>query len=205
MPGSGSGKKPVKRSAPSQKKKQYLDCARRLFAEFSYPAVGFDQIAESAGVSRSVLAKSFKDKPAFLRAIGEVWLESLFATETLDPAASHIVNRLLSFTERFLDAMRSDQPTAQIILAGLAEPIQEEESIILQSIVRSAIDRLLPIILDGQNAGEIRRGIDPRETAADWMRFLLGSALLPRMVPHEGDPPTQIIETMLHGLLKTDV
>jgi len=83
--------------------------------------------------------------------------------------------------------------------------VEEEETVILQNAVRQAVERLTPVIVDGQQSGVIRRDVDPRQAAGDWMRFLLGSALLPIPEPAEGDVPTAMIETLLHGVLKTDV
>jgi len=194
------------RAARGENKQRYLDVARNLFAEFGYSTVSFEQISESAGVSRAVLARSFRDKPTFLQAIGEDWLNSLFPEETVaDCTPIDVVNRLLSFSKLFLGTVKKEQPTARIILSGLAEPSALEESAIIHATLQAVIDRLVPIVLDGQQSGVIRREIDPRQAVIDWMRFLFGAALLPGPEAAAGDLPTRIIETLLHGVLKTDV
>jgi len=189
-----------------QKRRYYLDQARQLFARFGYSATSFEQIADAAGVSRSVLVKSFRDKAAFLQAIGAEWLEALFPPPSPDDSPTRDVLALLpAITERFLDSVGKNQQTARIVLTGLAEQIDEEESAILAGILNAMVDRLLPILQEGQQAGVIRRGIDAREMAGDWLRFMLGSALLPPGAPKEGEAQASIIETLLHGVLKTDV
>ena len=188
------------------KKRHYLDCARKLFCQFSYTATSFDQIAHAAGVTRSVLARFFPTKAAFLRAVGDDWLETLFPSELPEEhEPADAIGRLHGLTERFLAVLRYDPATAEIILSSLAEPIEEEESTILHAILAQAVEKMLPIIIEGQQAGVIRRDLDTQQTAADWMRFLLGAALLPLSEPKEGESPTQRIETLLHGVMKTDV
>jgi AcrR family transcriptional regulator len=194
------------RAARGAIKQRYLDAARNLFAEFGYSTVSFEQISESSGVSRAVLARSFRDKPAFLRAIAEEWLNSLFPEEIVaDATPIDVVNRLLSFSKLFLGAVKKEEPAARIILSGLAEPSAIEESAIIDTTLQAAINRLVPIVLEGQQSGVIRREIDSRQAVIDWLRFLFGAALLPSPEAAEGDLPTQIIETLLHGVLKTDV
>jgi AcrR family transcriptional regulator len=194
------------RSARGEKKQHYLSCARQLFAEFGYSSVGIEQIAESAGVTRAVLVKSFPDKSAFLQAIGEEWLTTLFPEEAVaERSPIAVVNRLLAFSELLLGTLKKDEPTARIVLSGLAEPSDEEESSIIHSTLQAVIEKLVPVVLEGQQAGVLRREIDPRQAVIDWMRFLLGTALLPSPDVKEGDLPTRMIETLLHGVLKTDV
>jgi AcrR family transcriptional regulator len=188
------------------KKRHLLDVACQLFAQFGYASVGFEQIAESAGVTRAALARSFPDKPALLRAIGAEWLAPLFPVESA-PEDSPIVavNRLLDFSKRFVASLRANQPTARVILTGLTEPAEEEETAIVRGVLLAAVERLAPIIQEGQQSGVVRRGLGPAQAAGDWVRLLLGAVLLPGPEPTEGDLPTQLIETLLHGVLKTDV
>ncbi len=208
MPEADNAKRSAKRprAGRGEKKRFFLDCARHLFAEFGYAAVSFDQIADCAGVTRAAVLKLFPDKSAFLKAIGEEWLDVLFPAITgVEQSPIDVVNQLLEFSNRFLASLRSDQLTTRIILTGLVERIEEEESTILHVILESVVERLLPIIARSQQSGVLRRDIDPRQTACDWIRFSLGAALLPFPEPKEGDVPTLMIETLLHGVLKTDV
>jgi AcrR family transcriptional regulator len=208
MPDSGERKKAggPRRAERGSKKRSYLAAAKQLFAQFGYAAVTFDQIAEAAGAPRSTLAKSFPDKAALLRALGEEWLEALFATEAPSEGVMlDIVARLHAFSERFLRLFRDDPGTGGVLLAGLAEPGDAEESAIVHDLFRAAVERFAPVIQSGQQEGVIRRGPDPALTAADWLRFLLGAALLPPGELKEGETPAQVIETLLHGVLKTDV
>lgn len=208
MPENSDRKRSAEKKRPirGEKKRQYLEHARKLFSQFGYAATSFEQIADSAGVTRAVLVKSFHDKTVFLRAIGDDWLEFLFPpTPAEDSTPADVITRLQSLTERFLQSLRKDQQTARIVLAGLAEHVEEEESGILRGILESATDRLAPIIHEGQQAGVIRRGLDARQMAADWLRFMLGAALLPPTETKVGETHPSIIETLLHGVLKTDV
>jgi AcrR family transcriptional regulator len=194
------------RPVRGEKKRFYLEQAKHLFAEFGYAATSFEQIADAAGVTRSVLVKSYRDKPAFLRAIGDAWLESIFPSDTADDQVGlEIVARLQATSERMLKSLRSDYHTARILLTGLAERIEEEEAVILLGVLDLAVDRLMPLFLEGQQAGVIRRGIDARQMASDCLRFILGAALLPPAEVKEGESPASIVETLLHGVLKTDV
>ena len=150
--------------------------------------------------------KSFPDKSAFLRAIGDEWLTVLFPEEGRRRAFSDRCRQsVAAFSELLIGTLKKEEPTARIILSGLAEPSDEEESTIIHATLQTAIEKLVPIVLEGQQSGVIRREIDARQAVIDWMRFLLGAALLPHPDDKEGDLPTRIIETLLHGVLKTDV
>ena len=208
MPAAHGGKRsPRVRANPQpDKKRQFRDVACELFAQFGYSSVGLDQIAERAGVSRAVLARSYRTKARLLRGIGDDWLASLFPDEVAaEELPIVVVNRLQAFSERTLASLRRDCPTARIILTGLAEPADEEESAIVHAMLGVAAERLTPIIHEGQQAGVIRRSLDSRQTAEDWLRFLLGAALMPLAEAAEGALPTRLIDTILHGVLKTDV
>jgi len=208
MPTAGDGKRPSAkpRAGRGEKRLHYVDCARHLFADFGYASVSIDQVAEKAGISRATLVRMFPDKTDLLRAIGIRWLDTLFPKEeAVEHTPIDVVNRLLGFTERFSASRRDDPATARIIVSGLAEEVEDEEAVILGEILEDAIDRLQPIIIEGQQSGVIRRDIDSRQSSADFLRFFLGSALLPFAELKEGDIPTLAIETLLHGLLKTDV
>jgi AcrR family transcriptional regulator len=208
MPDNGERKRPGNkvRAVRGEKKRFYLHQARRLFAEFGYSATSFEQIADASGVTRSVLVRSFRDKAAFLRGIGDDWLEALFPPPDPDDAIRlDVIAQLLAMTERFLAILQKDQQTARILLSGLAERVEEEESTILQAILQAAIDRFVPLFQEGQQSGVIRRGIDARLMASDWLRFLLGAALMPPTEAKEGETQPSFVETLLHGVLKTDV
>jgi AcrR family transcriptional regulator len=208
MPENDDRKRPSGKARPvrGEKRRFYLDQARQLFARFGYSATSFEQIADAAGVTRSVLVKSFRDKAAFLQAIGDDWLEALFPPFSPDDAPmSDVLALLAATTERFLDSVGTNQQTARIVLTGLAEQVDEEESAILAGILTAIVDRLQPILQEGQQAGVIRRGTDAREMAGDWLRFMLGAALLPPSDAREGEMQLSIIETLLHGVMKTDV
>jgi AcrR family transcriptional regulator len=193
------------RAARGERKHLYLSQAKQFFAEFGYAAATFDQIAEACGVTRSVLARSFRDKAAFLRALGGDWIEALFPPPADNEPAADVVHRLQEFTERFLGVMSADRQAAGVLLTGLAEPADPEEATIVREVVHEVVEKLMPIMQEGQQAGVIRRDLDPKETAANWMRFLLGAALLPPAEVKEGEAQPHIAETLLHGVLKTDV
>jgi len=204
----GDGKRPSAKSRAGRgaTRRFFIDCARPLFADFGYASVSIEQIAEKAGVPRSKLTRAFADKADLLRAIGEEWLAGLFPeTAAPDHTPIDVVNQLLGFSDRFARFLKVDTATARIIISGLAENVEDEEAVILHELLEQAIERLQPIIVEGQQSGVIRRDIDPRQTAGDWLRFFLGAALLPLGEVKEGDINTLPIETLLHGVLKTDV
>src|SRR3954469_8639717 len=103
MPARQNGKRPDRKQRVDRKG-QYLESARALFAQFGYSAVSYDQIADHAAVSRSSLARSFPNKADFLKAIGDQWLVSLFPEEVPEGEQTpiYVVNRLLHFAGRFL-------------------------------------------------------------------------------------------------------
>src|SRR3954447_14319122 len=100
MPHSGKRAGSQGRAARGERKGIYLGRAKQLFATFGYGATTFDQIADAAGVTRAVLVKSFADKAAFLRAVGEDWIEALFPSAADGERPADVVHHFQEFTER---------------------------------------------------------------------------------------------------------
>ncbi|MFE3191131.1 TetR/AcrR family transcriptional regulator [Nocardia sp. NPDC059240] len=77
---------PRRRLAPDQRRAELLDVGARLFAELPYEQVQMDQVAELAGISRTLLYRHFPKKSALFAAIYQRAAETLQDQVHIDPA-----------------------------------------------------------------------------------------------------------------------
>ncbi|GAB2521746.1 TetR/AcrR family transcriptional regulator [Nocardia heshunensis] len=76
---------PRRRLAPDQRRAELLEIGARLFAELPYEQVQMDQVAEQAGISRTLLYRHFPKKSALFAAIYQRAAESLQDRVHIDP------------------------------------------------------------------------------------------------------------------------
>src|SRR5947209_8314049 len=75
----------------------------------------------------------------------------------------------------------------------------------LNAVLLECTEPLVRLLQAGQQAGVVRR-MDAQVAAWELLQAVLGYALTgPRDVPAEEGEATQPLDTLLHGLLKTDV
>ncbi|RME33363.1 MAG: TetR family transcriptional regulator [Gammaproteobacteria bacterium] len=137
-----------------------LEAAEALFSEQGFDAVSLRQVAEQAGVSKANIIHHFGSKEglyiAVLRGAVErcdALLESLEEGEPLE--------RLRSYTRENLRQM-FDQPEAyRLLLREVLEHGQERGRELATRVVGESFARLVALVREGQDAGALRREIDP--------------------------------------------
>ena len=198
---------PKARLPKGERRRRLVAEAKRLFALQGYPATTLEQVGEAARVTPSVLAKNFPDKPSLLRAVCESFHAAVFAPPEppADGPPPDATTQLTALTERFLHATQAEREVFQVLLWGLTSTEDMEAAGVVREVVRGMAGAAEPLFREGQQEGMIRRSLDPRQAASDWLRLLLGHALLPPTEPPDGDQPAHVIDCFLHGVLKTDV
>jgi AcrR family transcriptional regulator len=206
-PGDGTGRPPK-----GDRRRKLLAAAKRLFAERGYAATSLDDIAAAAGVSPALLTRSFADKPAFLRAVGEDLIRTAFApAEEPEEGRPDPLAQLHQLGERVLTAARDPaRLEARAVLRVLAESeeLPAEVSGVLFESLAEGVGAVAGVIQAGQQAGVFRRSLDPGAAGWELLRALLGSLLLEPLAgrfPPEADSPGASLDCFLHGILKTDV
>jgi AcrR family transcriptional regulator len=172
--------------------------------------VTLEQIAEAADISPAQLARSFATKEAFVEYLLADAIEALFGPSEVpeggEPPTSIV--ELQSILDRFWKTARTEAALIRLLVEMMTRPESGEISRAFQAMMERMRDRLVNIILRGQQEGVIRRSIDAEKAAWEWLNYCWGYALLRPLEigpPPEAGNPLPLVDCLLHGLLKTDV
>lgn len=206
---SADGPKPAVRLKRGERRRQLLACARNLLATVGYGEMTWEQVAQEAGVSPSVLGRHFADKLALLQGVmDELRGETLVKWQEETAAIPEPLARLHALAEAYLTATREHAVAFRAMHRLLADETDEEALAVLREFYLEAETLLAGIIAEGQQSGVFRRSLDPRVGAWQFIRTGLGHTLTqPLAVPldAEADANAAAVDCLLHCLLKTDV
>jgi AcrR family transcriptional regulator len=189
-----------------ERKRHLLAEARALVAAEGFAAVTPERLAKAAGVTPGRLARHFADGVAIIRGVIDGLRAETFPTLDPDSAPSDPAGRLQALLDTWLTAAREPSVGFRVLLRGLVEPTDADRRAELTGVLLESTEPLVRLLHEGQQAGVFRRSLDPQVAAWEIVQAVLGYALIgPRDVPStEGEPPPAL-ETLLQGLLKTDV
>lgn len=111
---------PRRRLTPQARRAELVDIAAQRFADLPYDAVGMDDIAERAGVSRALLYRYFPTKAALFAAVYRTAADRLLDVTTVDrtqPLVPQVAAGLDAHIDYFV-ANRQAVLTANRVLAG---------------------------------------------------------------------------------------
>jgi AcrR family transcriptional regulator len=191
------------------RKQQLLAAAKNQFATVGYRAATPESIAAAAGLPESVLARHFPGKSALLAAIvAEIRSATLERWQAETTVIADPLARLHAIADLFLASARDLALEVRVLHRALVEIEDEEVLAQLRHFSLECEALLAGIIAEGQQAGVLRRNLDPRIGAWQLIRTAIGATLLlPLGVPplEEPDHLPRAVECLLHCLLKTDV
>jgi AcrR family transcriptional regulator len=196
------------RPTPAEKRHAVLAAARALFRSCGYAETTPEAVAEAAGVKAATVAKHFPNKADLFAG-----LYDQFHAAAFDPTASgpqpDALQFWLNLPDRFDKVAKTYRDLVGLVVRGLAEATDPELTEAIGSALGRTADALVGLIRAGQQAGMVRRGVDPTRAAWEWVRWLFGGLLLKptdaEPAPPDDDLPPQPADILLHGLLKTDV
>ena len=149
--------------AQEAKRRQLLDAAVRVFARKGFHTSRVGDVAEEAGVSHGLLYHYFDSKDELLQAIfTETWselLDSLAAVQASDAPAKEQLRQVAAI---LLRSWRRQPDVVRVIVQEIGRSSQLGERSTELRAVEDAIER---IIRRGQEAGELRGGVDARLAA----------------------------------------
>jgi len=193
-----------------ERKRQLLGHARALLTADGLSAVTLERVAVAAGVTPGVVGRYFDGPPSLVRAVLADVLPALLPVP--EPAAEGEAGddpqgRLQRLLEGYFSTARGEPEGLRVVLRALVEAADHETRVQLRDGLQAAAEPLAELIREGQQAGVFRRSLDADAAAGELLRALLGYALVgPLDLPlPAADNPTQPVEYLLHGLLKTDV
>jgi AcrR family transcriptional regulator len=140
-----------------------LQIAIRRFAAEGFRRTSVSEIAREAGLSPAAVYAYFDGKEGLFQAAVDADAEGLIAEATEAAAGEGSVrDGLLVFVATLRERVRS-HPLARRVLSGL-EPDVIGRLLELPSLL-GVIDQVAAGLQAGQESGEVRRDIDPHETA----------------------------------------
>jgi AcrR family transcriptional regulator len=198
------------RPPKGERRRKIITAAKKLFAASGYAPVTVDDIASAAGVTPAQFARSFDGKAALLQVICDELLETSFHPPAADGEDSppDPLAQLLGLVESFLKAARARPAELRVLLGLLDGGAEEDAMAVVGGFLASVASAVEDVIREGQQAGVFRRSPDPSAAAREATRHLIGYAILAPFegfAPADGEPPAQVIDLLLHGLIKTDV
>lgn len=190
-----------------ERRRQVIASAKKLYARQGFVDTSLEQIAAESEIAPSALKRLFPSQLNLLAAIGaeffDAFLDEFLQSNYPQAPPPDVLGLFHHLEERFLEAVKSD---AVGFLAIMQAAALEDENSLLIGMLDSAADRIAWLVQQGQSAGLFRRPLDPSHAARDIIRMLIGCAIFPLAQPAETEdslPPP--LDTLLHGILKTDV
>jgi len=140
--------------------------AEALFSEQGYDAVSMNAIAERAGVSKANIFHHFSTKNAlYLAVVKDACRETQTRVETIEKSHQSIVERLSHFARSQLAFMLEHGQTTRLILRELLKNGPEHGRDLAEQVFGQSFARLVSMIREGQNSGELRSETDPAAIA----------------------------------------
>ena len=153
--------------AQTDKRKQILDAAVRVFAEHGYHGSRVGDIAEDAGVAHGLLYHYFSSKEEVLRTVFvENWGELLARFRAVEATDEPAAEKLEGIAKILLRTWRNDPALVTVMVREVARSREIQGQI---DEVREAFAIVQRVIEEGQAAGSFRRDLDAR--IASWIVY----------------------------------
>lgn len=188
-----------------------LKAAIRLFSAGGYNAVSMRGVAEEAGVSKANIYHHFSSKEALYQAILQSSAAELSGlVDQLAESPGSFSERLAEFARAHLGHLENNALTSRVIIREAFSGNDERSKVLTDQVYGGIFQRIITTFEAGQDAGELRRDLDPALCAtlligAD-IFFFQASSLL-RHIPQAefADRPQkfsdQMVDVMLNGML----
>ncbi len=139
-----------------------LAVAKIHFAEQGYHGATLSKIAACARVSKANIFHHFGSKEGLYLAVLRDYCEQLspFQEGQALTAATH-AEQLQRFAQKHLENMLNEQGAIQLFLRELLSKDSLRKEVLAHRVLEDNFARLVQMVRRGQEAGEIRRNIDP--------------------------------------------
>ncbi len=176
--------------------------ALKLFAHQGYGSTSVREVVERAGVTKPTLYYHFDSKEGLFREVIQSLLDGLttLVAHTVD-SEDPVEERLRGFLNVYmLGAMDNPDAMRLMMTCSLPDTTGQPDVDVLKRHIR-AVEALSEVVVQGQAAGELRAGVDPRFA----ITALLGAAhlhLSAAMAGADLDAHTidAILDTWMHGV-----
>ncbi|MDX6632886.1 MAG: TetR/AcrR family transcriptional regulator, fatty acid metabolism regulator protein [Solirubrobacterales bacterium] len=194
------------KAPPTDRRRQILDAAVRVFARQGFHACRVSDIADEAGVAYGLVYHYFKSKEQILGELfSERWSLLLAAIEETDSEALAPREKLDRVARFIIDSYRHDPELMKVIIVEVTRAANSFGRTHLAEI-RRAYEMIAKIVRDGQDSGAFRGDVDP-DIASMWfygaIEQLLSGWVFELIPGGEGDfdrARAMVVETLCGGL-----
>ena len=189
----------------AQRREQLISVATRLFAERGYEATTTAAIAEAAGVTEPILYRHFQNKQdlfvAIVREMSELtmrhWKGLTAGTDDPADAIRRIARQFPAHVSQLADAYH-------VIHGALSTSRDGRVLEVMREHYQQIEEFFAGIFARGQQAGLVRKDIDPRLPAWQLIYTGIGFAMISLNVPslYEALPLGEGVEMIVRGLVK---
>jgi AcrR family transcriptional regulator len=145
----------------TDKRRQILDAAIRVFARQGFHSTRVSDIADEAGVAYGLVYHYFSSKDEVLNELfSERWSLLLGAIDEIDRGGGSPREKLGGVAAFIVDSYRYDPELMKVIIVEVTRAANSFGRTHLPEI-RSAYESIAKIVADGQEEGVFRRDIDP--------------------------------------------
>jgi TetR/AcrR family transcriptional regulator len=139
-----------------------LSAGVRLFAEQGFDGVSMRGIAEAAGVSKANIYHHFSSKEAlYLAILQSSAAETATLVENLADGAGSFDERLKEFSKAYQHHLFDRRLSSRLLLRESLSGDEQKGKKIADQVVGNAFRRMISILRAGQDAGFLRRDLDP--------------------------------------------
>lgn len=195
-------------SAPAQGREAILSVAKKQFAEYGYHGATLSKIATRAKVCKANIFHHFGSKEGLYLAVLKDYCEQLSPLRGSRPiSAPTCREQLRQFAQVHLENMLNEQGAVQLFLRELLAKDSLRKEILAQGVLEDNFSRLVQMVREGQEAGEIRPDIDPAILAvillgADVFFFMARDVFQHFRDVHFAEAPADYSEALSEILLK---
>lgn len=149
-------------SAPAQGREAILSVAKKQFAEHGYQGATLSQIAARAEVSKANIFHHFGSKEGLYLAVLKDYCEQLSPLRGSRPiSAPTCTEQLRQFARVHLENMLTEQGAVRLFLRELLAKDSLRKEMLAKGVIEDNFARLVQMVREGQEAGEIRPDLDP--------------------------------------------
>jgi len=180
-----------------ERREQIKQAALKVFARRGYAGTKTSMIAAEAGISEGLIYRYFKSKnELFTALVQELMEEGRKETENVQFLPGSPFDQIKALTENMFDE-NNKYAFMLILQARKADEVPKEIAQILdQNSANVVIDRLVPIFVKGQQAGEFSAG-DPHKLLA-WYLYIINCLIMQEVEQEEyGLPSADVLMRLL--------
>jgi TetR/AcrR family transcriptional regulator, fatty acid metabolism regulator protein len=149
------------KALPTDKRRNILDAAIRVFARQGFHSTRVSDIADEAGVAYGLVYHYFDSKDEVLNELFiERWSLLLAAIDEADASAESPRSKLAAVAAFIVDSYQHNPELMKVIIVEVTRAANSFGRTHLPEI-RRAYDSITKIVAEGQEKGAFRRDIDP--------------------------------------------